>query len=128
MNKISRPLLFTFLAVAILAIVASVIASGPFPPGTGPTLMVFDQDLSDSALGWAIAIPILVFVGIMVAAVLAGAALITAVALTFAAVMVMLAVLLVFTPFAVFLAIPMLAVYGLVKLFQRDQHRAIPAA
>jgi len=128
MNKVSRPLLYILLAVLILAIVSAVIASGTFTSGHGPALVMFDEDLSDSALGWAIAIPILVFVGIIVSAVLAGAALIAVTALVFAAVMVVLAMLLAFTPFAVFLAVPVLAVYGLVKLIQRDRRQAIPAA
>ena len=128
MNKISRPLIFTLLAVLILAIVGAVIASGPFFTGAGPTLMFFDEDLSDSALGWMVAIPILVLVGIVVTAVLAGVALVTVVVLTFAAVMVSLVLLLAFTPFAIFLAIPVLAVYGLVKLFQRDHRKMTPAA
>ena len=124
MKKVSRPLLGALLAVLILAVIAAVIASGPLPTGTGPTLMFFDEDLSDSALGWMLAIPILAFVGIVVTAVLAGAALITIVALALAAVMVVLALLLAFTPVALFLALPVLAVYGLVKLFQRD-HRTV---
>ncbi len=128
MNKISRPLLFTLLAVLFLAIVVTVITSGPLTSGSGPTLMMFDEDLSDSALGWAIAIPILVFVGIVVTAVLAGAALITVMALAFAAILVVLAVLLAFTPFAIFVAIPVLAMYGLVKLIQRDRREVRPAA
>ena len=128
MTKISRPLLFTLLAVLLLAIVVTVIASGPLTSGSGPTLMMFDENLSDSALGWAIAIPILVFVGIIVTAVLAGAALITVMALAFAAILVVLAVLLAFTPLALFVAIPVLAVYGLVKLFQRDRRQVTPAA
>ena len=119
MNKISRSLFFTLLAVLALAILGAVIASGPFHSGTGPTLMFFDEDLSESALGWMMAIPVLVFVGIVVTAVLAGAALITVVALTIAAVIVVLALLLAFTPIAVFLAIPVLAVYGLVRLLPR---------
>jgi hypothetical protein len=127
MNKISRPLLITFLAVLILAI-ATLLASAHFETGSGPTLLMFDEDLSDSALGWAIAIPILVFVGIVVSAVLAGAALITVLALTFAAVIVLFTILLAFTPFALFLAIPLLAVYGFVKLIQRDQRQVTPAA
>ena len=127
MNKISRPLLFTLLAVLILAVVGSILASGPFHSAGGPTLMLFDEDLSDSALGWAIAIPILVFVGIVVTAVLAGAAVITVIALAFAAVLVVLAMLLAFTPFAIFLAIPVLAVYGLVKLVQRDRRQIASA-
>lgn len=128
MNKISRPLFFTLMAILILAIIGAVIAAGPFPSGIGPTLVMFDQDYSDSAFGWLIAIPILVFVGILVVAILAGAALITVVALAFAAVLVVFALLLAFTPFAVFLAIPILAIYGLVKLLQRDTRKVTPAA
>ncbi|MEO8103543.1 MAG: hypothetical protein ABI790_13530 [Betaproteobacteria bacterium] len=128
MNKISRPLLYTLLVVLIVAIIAAVLASGPFPAGHGPALVMFDEDLSDSALGWALAIPIMVFVGIVVGAILAGAALITVIAIAFAALMVALALLLAFTPFAIFLAIPVLAVYGFVKLVRRDQQQAARVA
>lgn len=129
MNKVSRPLIFTLVAILVLAIIGSILASGPFHSDShgGPSLMFFDEDLSDSALGWMIAIPILVIVGMVVTAVLAGVALITVVALAFAAVMVVLALLLAFTPFVIFLGLPILAIYGLVKLFQRDQPKATPA-
>ena len=89
------------------------------------SLMFFDHDLSDSAFGWAIAIPILFLVGVIVVAVCAGAAMLTVVALVFAAVLTILALLLAITPLAVFLAIPVLAVYGLVKLTQRQPARAV---
>ena len=127
MNKVSRPLFFTLLIVLILAIVAAVIINGPLSSGHGPTLMFFDEDLSDSAFGWMIAIPILVLVGITLLAVFAGAALVAMLAVAFAAVMVVLAMLLAMTPFAIFLALPILAVYGLVKLFQCDQQRMVRA-
>lgn len=128
MNKVSRPLIFTLVAILALAIIGSILASGSFHSSSGPSLMFFDEDLSDSALGWMIAIPILVIVGMVVTAVLAGAALITVVALAFAAVMVALALLLAFTPFVIFLGLPILAIYGLVKLFQRDQPKVTQAA
>ncbi len=128
MNKISHPLLFTFLAVLILAALGSIIASSPFGVGHGPTLVMFDEDLSDSALGWALAIPILVFVGVVVTAVLAGAALITVAALAFAALIIVMVMLLAFTPIIVFLGLPILAVYGLFKLIQRDQRQMKGAA
>lgn len=126
MNKISRPLFFAIIVLVVLAIIGAVIASGTF--GHGPTLVMFDEDLSDSALGWMIAVPVMVLVGVLVTAVLAGVAVITAIALAFAAVMVVLALLIAFTPFAIFLALPVLAVYGLVKLFQRDQRKMTPMA
>ena len=123
MNKISRPLFYSLIALVVVAIIGVVIASGVISTGHGPTLMFFDDDLSDSALGWMIAVPIMVIVGIAVVAVLAGVAVITALALAFAAVMVVLALIVAFTPFAVVLALPVLALYGLVKLFQRDQRK-----
>ncbi len=130
MNKVSRPLFFTLLIVLMLAIVAAVIVNGPFSLGAsghGATLMFFDEDFSDSAFGWMIAIPILVLVGITLLAVFAGAALVAMLAVAFAAVMVVLAMLLAMTPFAIFLALPILAVYGLVKLFQCDRQRMVRA-
>ena len=131
MNKVSRPLFFTLLVVLMLAIVAAVIVNGPLSSGAsghGPTLMFFDEDLSDSAFGWMIAIPVMIVVALVVTAVMAGAALIAMLAVAFAAVMVVLVMLLAMTPFAIFLALPILAVYGLVKLFQRDQQRMVPSA
>jgi hypothetical protein len=127
MKKVSRPLLYTLLAVMILAIIGAVIASGHFSSGHSPALIMFDEDLSDSALGWVIAIPILVFVGMLVTAVLAGAALLAMLGLAFAAVMVALAMLLAFTPIVLFLGIPVLAVYGFVKLVQRDRRQMASA-
>jgi hypothetical protein len=128
MNKIAQPRLFALLALLILVIVGALVASPPLASGTGPTLMVFDEDLSGSALGWTIAIPVLVLVGIVVIAVLAGAALIATLALVCALVLLVFALLLAFTPLAVFLAIPLLAAYGFVKLIQRDPRRTTPAA
>ncbi len=48
-------------------------------------------------------------------------------ALAFAALMVVLAIALAFTPFAIFFGLPLLAIYGFVKLVQRDR-RAMQGA
>lgn len=127
MNKVSRPLFFTLLVVLMLAIVAAVIVNGPLSSGNGPTLMFFDEDLSDSAFGWMIAIPVLIVVALVVTAVMAGAALIASVAVAFAAFVVAIVMLLMCAPFVIFLALPMLAVYGFFKLIQRDR-RAMASA
>jgi len=127
MNKISRPLVYSLLAVLILAVIAAVIASGHHSFADGPSLIVFDEDMSDSPAGWFIAIPILIAVGVVVAIVCTGAALVTILALMFAFILVLLAMVLVATPIAFFLALPLLAVYGLFKLVQRDR-RAMQAA
>ena len=120
MNKISRPLLVALAVVLVVAALAMGLAVTHESGGMDSSLMFFDNDLSDSAFGWAIAIPILLLAAIIVAAVCAGAALMTVVALVFAAVITVLALVLAMAPFAILLAIPVLAVYGLVKLFQRN--------
>jgi hypothetical protein len=120
MHKISRPLLIALAVVLVITALAMGLAVTHEQSAMNGSLMYFDHDLSDSTLGWAIAIPILLLVGIIVIAVCAGAALLTVVALLFAAVITVLALLLAMTPFAVFLAIPVLAVYGLVRLLQRN--------
>lgn len=119
MNKISRPLLVVLAVVLVITALAMGLAVTHESGGMDGSLMLFDHDLSDSALGWAIAIPVLLLVAVIVAAVFAGAALITVVALVFAAIITVLALVLAMTPIAIFLAIPVLAVYGVVKLFQR---------
>ena len=125
MNTTSRPpasrtLLITLAVVLLIVALAMGLATLHESGGMDGSLLLFDHDLSDSAFGWAIAIPILVLVAVIVAVVCAGAALLTVVALAFAAVITVLALLLAMAPVAIFLAIPVLAVYGLVKLFQRD--------
>lgn len=107
-------------AVVVAAVALSTWFAGAVDPGT---LVWFDDDISDSALGWAIAIPVLILTAILVAVVLAGTGVMVAGALALAAVAsivaVLFALLLVFLPFAIFIAIPVLAVVGLVKLMSK---------
>lgn len=119
MKKLSRPLVAVFALAIVIAAIAFGLAYMHEAGDMNGSLVLFDSDLSDSALGWAIAIPILVLVGIVVIAVLAGAAFLTVMALIFAAIITVIAILLAMTPFAIFLAIPILAIYGFVKLVQR---------
>ena len=124
MNKVSRPLLVALAVVLVITAIAMGLAATHASGGMDGTLMFFDHDLSDSALGWALVIPVILIVAVIVVAVLAGAALITVVALVFAAVITVLALVLAMAPLAILLAIPLLAVYGLVKLTQRHAVRA----
>lgn len=119
MNKMSRPLIVT-LAVVLAIAVAVGLAYTHESSAINGTLMFMDQDLSDSALGWAIAIPVLLLVAVIVAAVLAGAALVAVFALIFAAIIAVLALLLAMAPVVIFTAIPVLALYGFIKLVQRN--------
>lgn len=128
MNRISRPLLYTLAALAVLVLIAAIIASGHGSMGGHGSLMLFDEDLSGSVLGWLIAIPVLAFVALVVVAVCAAAVLVALLATAFAAVLALLGVAIGLLPVALFLAIPVLAIYGLVKLFQREAPRAPLAA
>ncbi len=121
---VSRSLLAALAVVLLVAAIAMGLAAMHQSGWMDGNLMLFDHELSDSALGWAIAIPILLLVAVIVAVVCAGAALLTVVALAFAAVITVFALLLAMAPFAILLAIPVLAVYGLVKLFQRSAVQA----
>lgn len=121
---VSRSLLAALAVVLMVAAIAMGLAAMHQSGWMDGNLMLFDHDLSDSAFGWMIAIPILLLVAVIVAVVCAGTALLTVVALVFAAVITVFALLLAMTPVAIFLAIPVLAVYGLVKLFQRSAVQA----
>ena len=113
------------LAVAVAAVALSIWLAGSVEPGT---LVWFDDDISDSALGWAIAIPVLILTAILVAVVLAGTGVMVVGALALAVVAsivaVLFALLLVFLPFAIFIAIPILVVVGLVKLMSKPARTA----
>lgn len=122
-SSLSRKVIFgvvVLLAVAVAAVALSTWFAGSVDPGT---LVWFDDDISDSALGWAIAIPVLVLTAITAAVVLAGTGAMVVVALAISTVVaivaVLFALLLVFLPFAIFIAIPILAVVGLVKLMSK---------
>ena len=117
---VSRSLLAALAVVLVLAAIAMGLAAIHQSGGMDGTLMFFDHDLSDSAFGWMVAIPIMLLVAVIVAVVCAGAVLLTVVALVFAAVITVFALLLAMAPVAIFVAIPVLAIYGLVKLFQRN--------
>lgn len=119
----SRVLVFTVIAlltIVVTVITASVWFAGAVEPGT---LIFFDDDLSDSALGWMIAAPILMLTAILVAFVLAGTGVMVVGAIAMAVVATIMAVvftlLMVFLPFALFIAVPILAIVGLVKLVSK---------
>ncbi len=120
MNKMSRPLLITLAVVLVITALAVGLAYSHESGAIGGSLMFMDHDLSNSALGWAIAIPVLLLVAVIVAAVLAGAAAVTVFALILAAVITVIALLLALAPVVVLLVIPVLALYGFIKLVQRN--------
>jgi hypothetical protein len=112
-------------ALPVLTIIVTIaLAAGMYIAADDGALVLHmgDTDYSDSPLAWLIAFPIVVIVCVMAAVVTfvaIGAGLVlTLLALAMALVLTVVALLLGLSPLFVFLAIPVLAVYGLVKLLQ----------
>ena len=117
---LSRPFVFILATLAIIALLAVVLALGHQSGLYSGSLLLFDEDLSDSVLGWALAVPVLMLTLFLLVVVLTGAGFIVFGALAFAVIAVLLSVaclvLLTLLPLAAFLAVPVLIVVGLVKL------------
>jgi len=122
--KIIRPLLFVLLAVVVIGVLALLLANGHSAGLYDGSLMMFDEDMSDSALGWAIAIPILLLTAVLVVMMLAGTGVVVAgvlaVVLVATFLIMVLATVIAILPLLVFIAVPILAMVGLVKLLSRQ--------
>ncbi len=122
-TKMTRIVLLIALAVTILGALAWMMASGHDAGWHDGRLVMFDEDLSDSVLGWAIAIPILIVSAVIVVIVLAGTGVLVAGALAVALVLTLLALVFALTvaalPLILIVAMPILAVVGLVKICSR---------
>jgi hypothetical protein len=122
-NQGRNRIIFSLCLVAILVALALYLSNQASGVGDGMQIMIFDEDYSDSFFGWLIAIPILIFAAIVTAVVLAGTGVLVAAVLAMAAVVCLLALFFALAasilPLAVFVAIPILAVVGLVKLARR---------
>ena len=116
---LSRPVVFILATLAIIVLLAVVLAISHQSGLHSGSLMLFDEDLSDSVIGWALVIPILMLTMVLLVVVLTGAGVIVLGVLALALVAVLLsvvfAVLLTLLPLAAFLAVPILVVVGLVK-------------
>ena len=127
-TTLTRTVLLAVLAVTILCALAWMMASGHDAGWHDGHLMMFDEDLSDSVLGWAIAIPILIVTAVFVVIVLAGTGVLVAGVMAFALLVTLLALAFAFAvtilPFALLLAVPVLVVVGLVKLCSRPARTA----
>jgi len=127
MTTSTKILWFALIATITLACVSLLLASlhsSNALEALEHSLMLFDEDLSDSVLGWMIAIPVLMVAFVVVAVALAGTGVILAV--VFAMVLVMglvaavFAVLMALIPVAAFLAVPALIIWGVVKFCRRN--------
>ena len=94
------------------------------------SLNVGGEDYSDSWLAWVVAFPIMVVVCVLALLVtllaLGGSLVLVVACLAMAAVLAVCGILMGIAPVLAFLAVPVLAIYGFVKLIQRKP-RAAPA-
>ncbi|MBL8520237.1 MAG: hypothetical protein JNK75_06150 [Betaproteobacteria bacterium] len=125
MTKTTRNLLFVLLGLAAIIAMGFALSQWHAAHEFPGSIMIDGHDVSDSPFSWMIVIPVLFLVGIIVTVVCAGAALIAVLAVGFAIFMVLLAALLIATPFLLILGVPVLVIYGFIKLVERDRKAAL---
>ncbi|MFN5029330.1 MAG: hypothetical protein ACK5D9_09380 [Burkholderiales bacterium] len=124
MTTTRKFLLFVLLATVALVGTAFLLAhtSGAF--AGDHTLMLFDEDFSDSVVGWMIAIPIVLVAMVFTVIVLAVAGIVVVLAmamvLMIALVVAVFGVLLGLIPIAAFLAVPAAIIWALIKVNRRN--------
>jgi hypothetical protein len=124
--------LFLLISTVLLVGAAFLLATLSNVSGLDHTLMYFDEDLSESVIGWMIAIPVLVVAAVVtvVALAFAGAvvALVLAVAVLMALVVAAFALVFALIPVAAFLAVPAAMIWAIVKISRRNAAAAVRAA
>lgn len=124
MTTTRKFLLFVLLATVALVGTAFLLANASGVIGTDHALMFFDEDLSDSVIGWMIAIPVLIFAAVVVVVALALAGVVVAIAmamvLMIALVVAVFGVLLGLIPIAAFLTVPAAIIWALIKVNRRN--------
>lgn len=124
MNTSRHPRARTGLLVALLFVcVAATLVFWPAAFGSVDHMLFFDDDVSDSLIGWVIAIPLIALA--LVAVVLA--LFLTLLLLALVVAIGIFAVLVALAPIVALFAIPALAVVGLVKLLQLRRDAAFAA-
>ena len=132
-SRFTRVALFVLLAGLLLLAVSIGLASFFTDNAHHGSLMLFDDDMSDSAFAWFVAIPIVVVV-VACAMVVAIGAIFLALLAAFIAVALglfaalfgtLVAVVATLMPIAIILAVPALAIYGFVKLMQRNRQMPV---
>lgn len=115
-----RPLVILFLLFIIVIIVTA--AMFDIHHSGSADIFINGHDLSNTFLGWLIAIPILIGVGVLLIVVLAGLGAFLLTLIVIALSVILFALLLAFTPLLLILSIPALFFYGLYKLINPATH------
>lgn len=128
-SRFTRVFMFLLLAALLLLAVSIGLSAYFGEHAHNGSLMMFDEDMSDSAVAWFVAIPIVVVVLAITALVTIGVLMLALLAVLVAVVFGLLAAVvgvgLTLLPLVIFLAFPVLAIYGFVKLIQRDNRSPV---
>jgi len=118
--------------VVVLVGLSALLAYAHSANDWGSHVMIFNEDMSDSVLGWMIAIPAVMLAAVIVVVVLAGTGLLLAGVLAMVLMIAILAVVvgLAFAvlPLAAFFAVPILFVWMIVRFAKRKDERQAQAA
>jgi hypothetical protein len=124
MTKTTKVLLTLLVCTIILVALSLFLAHMGSSGDLGGSLMFDDMDLSDSVLGWMIAIPILLVTLALVVFVMLSVGVMTAVivvlAVAFGLVAAVFGILFALLPVVAFFAVPVLIIWGIVKLASRN--------
>jgi hypothetical protein len=116
-----------FMLVCLIVLVAfSILMVSLHETGNWSGGLVFgDSDVSDSLIGWMIAIPVLIITAVIVTVAMIGVGIILAAVVAMVIVLALVALVfglaIVVLPMAAFIAIPVLIVWGIVKLVSNNQ-------
>ncbi len=128
MTATAKILLFLLLATIALVATATLLANVHSHGAFDHSVIFFDDDLSDSVVGWMIAIPVFLIAMIVTLVVLTGVGIVLAsllgIALLIALVATVFAVLMALMPIAVFLAVPVAIIWAIVKVARRSSATA----
>ena len=124
MRTTRKVLIFLLLSTIVLVGLAFLFASMSGSFGADHALMFFDEDLSDSVIGWMIAIPVVLVAIVFTVIALALAGIVVAFAMVMVLVITLVVavfgVLLGLIPIAAFLAVPAAIVWAIVKVNRRN--------
>jgi len=119
--NLSKPLRWLLAGLLFMLLLTALAGFAVHSFGPHGSILIDDMDLSDSMLGWMIAIPILTCVAIMLVVIFAGVGVIVAGVLTLVLGGLAVAALIFMLPVLLFLAIPLMVLIGLVRLFTRPR-------
>jgi hypothetical protein len=122
-TKTSKVLAAILIGLLILLGFAMLMAYLGSTDSLGGSLIIMDDDVTHSVLWWMIAIPIIILSVLLVLGIMAGAGLLVALIVAACVVVALLAVIfglaMAILPIAFLLAIPVLIIWGIVKLANR---------